>query len=139
MGILNDIREHPEQNKDSVEQAVDLLGKAKAVGGEYMKVIDGLLAVSFERLGSSPFNAVDNLLNLYAGADDAARGAIAETFQTLTGKPFDSFVEATAEQCELLLGPYSQSESLDEMMKQKVEAAGDGELGDEMSVSNGER
>lgn len=31
------------------------------------------------------------------------------------------------------------SESLDEMMEQKVEVAGDSEIGDEMSVSNGER
>ena len=30
-------------------------------------------------------------------------------------------------------------ESLDEMMEQKVEVAGDGEIGDEISVSNGER
>ncbi|WP_432315474.1 hypothetical protein [Collinsella aerofaciens] len=137
--IVNDILLHGEQNKDSVEQAVDLLGKAKAIGGEYMEAVDGVLAISFDRLGSSPFDAVDNLLNLYAGADDAARGAIAETFQTLTGKPFDSFVEVTVEQCELLLGPYSQGESLDEMMEQKVELAGDGEIGDEISVSNGER
>lgn len=33
----------------------------------------------------------------------------------------------------------SDVESLDEMMEQKVEVARDGELGDEMSVSNGER
>lgn len=137
--IVNDILLHGQQDKDSVEQAVDLLGKAKAIGGEYMKAVDGVLAASFEQLGSSPVDAVDNLLNLYAAADDAARGAIAETFQTLTGKPFDSFVEATVEQCELLLGPYSQGESLDEMMEQKVEVAGYGEVGDEMSVSNGER
>lgn len=141
--IVNDILLHGEQNKDSVEQAVDLLRKAKAIGGEYMEAVDGVLAislaVSFEQLGSTPVDTVDNLLNLYAGADDAARGAIAETFQTLTGKPFDSFVEATVEQCELLLGPYSQGESLDEMIEQAGEAAGDGEIGDEMSVSNGER
>lgn len=31
------------------------------------------------------------------------------------------------------------AESLDEMMEQKVEVAGDSEIGDEMSVSNGER
>lgn len=137
--IVNDILLHGQQDKDSVEQAVDLLGKAKAIGGEYMKAVDGVLAASFEQLGSSPVDAVDNLLNLYAGADDAARGAIAETFQTLTGKPFDSFVETTVEQCELLLGPYSQGESLDEIMGQKVNVAGDGELGDELNMSNGER
>ena len=33
----------------------------------------------------------------------------------------------------------SDEESLDEMMEQKVEVAGDSEIGDEMSVSNGER
>lgn len=32
-----------------------------------------------------------------------------------------------------------KDESLDEMMEQKAEVAGDGEIGDEMSVSNGER
>ena len=31
------------------------------------------------------------------------------------------------------------SESLDEMMEQKVEVAGDGEIGDDLGVSNGER
>lgn len=35
--------------------------------------------------------------------------------------------------------PIHDEESLDEMMEQKVEVAGDSELGDEMSVSNGER
>lgn len=33
----------------------------------------------------------------------------------------------------------SDGESLDEMLEQKVEVAGDREIGDEMSVSNGER
>ena len=35
--------------------------------------------------------------------------------------------------------PDAAGESLDEMMEQKVEVAGDSELGDEMCVSNGER
>lgn len=35
--------------------------------------------------------------------------------------------------------PEPADESLDEMMEQKVEIAGDGEIGDELSVSNGER
>lgn len=33
----------------------------------------------------------------------------------------------------------SDEESLDEMLEQKVEVAGDSEIGDEVSVSNGER
>ena len=33
----------------------------------------------------------------------------------------------------------SVEESLDEMMEQKVEVAGDGDIGEELDVSNGER
>lgn len=40
--------------------------------------------------------------------------------------------------CEKTLGRFD-GESLDEMMEQKVEVAGDVELGEELSVSNGER
>lgn len=35
--------------------------------------------------------------------------------------------------------PDAAGESLDEMMEQKVEVAGDGEIGDDLGMSNGER
>lgn len=137
--IVEDILLHGKQNKNSVERAVDLLGKAKEVGGECMEAIDVVMSITFERLGKSPFDAVEKLLNLYEGADEAGRGAIADTFQALTGKPFDSFIETTAGQCELLLGPYEHDESLDEMMEHTAEVVIDDELGDELGMTNGER
>lgn len=60
-------------------------------------------------------------------------------FESLIGESFDTFLSEAAKACEKTLETSEVGESLDEMMEQKVEVAGDYEIGDEMSVSNGER
>lgn len=60
-------------------------------------------------------------------------------FESFIGESFDTFLSEAAKACEKTLEPSVVGESLDEMMEQKVEVAGDGELGEELSMSNGER
>ncbi|VWM00884.1 Uncharacterised protein [Collinsella aerofaciens] len=60
-------------------------------------------------------------------------------FESLIGESFDTFLSEAAKACEKTLEPSEVGESLDEMMEQKVEVAGDNEIGEELSVSNGER
>ena len=60
-------------------------------------------------------------------------------FKSLIGESFDTFLSEATKACEKTLERSEVGESLDEMMEQKAEVAGDSEIGDEMSVSNGER
>ena len=64
-------------------------------------------------------------IGAYRAVDDDIKHAMAQ-YQDAVGKSGDKH-------------QVSDEESLDEMMEQKVEVAGDSEIGDEMSVSNGER
>lgn len=72
----------------------------------------------------------DDFCNWAGGADleyIGAYGAVSNDIKHAIAKYQDAVGKASGEQ------------SLDEMMEQKVEVAGDGELGDEISVSNEER
>lgn len=79
------------------------------------------------------------IFDLYTEADGAGREIIGTMFESLIGESFDTFLSEAAKACEKTLEQSEVGESLDEMMVQKVEVAGDNEIGDEMSVSNGER
>ena len=57
----------------------------------------------------------------------------------LSGFEFDFLDDYTKRHPVKSVDTHLGNESLDEMMEQKVEVAGDDEIGDEMSVSNGER
>ena len=60
-------------------------------------------------------------------------------FESLIGESFDTFLSEATKSCEKTLEQSEVGESLDEIMEQKVEVAEDSEIGDEISVSNGER
>lgn len=72
----------------------------------------------------------DDFCNWAGGADleyIGAYGAVSDDIKQAIAKYQDAIGKASGEQ------------SLDEILEQKVEVAGDSELGDEISVSNGER
>lgn len=60
-------------------------------------------------------------------------------FESLIGESFDTFLTEAAKACENTLESSEIGESLDEMMNQKVEVAGDSERSEDLSVSNEER
>lgn len=121
-----------------VEQVSGLMNKVKEVDAVGADGADTVLAEMFDSLAENSTDAVMNMLEVYSRSDTSGRAAVAEVFQALTGETFDNFLMQASDACEQTLGRFD-GESLDEMMEQKVEVARDGELGDEMSVSNGER
>ena len=92
-----------------------------------------------ERADLEQTGAASEIFDLYTEADGAGREIIGTMFESLIGESFDTFLSEATKACEKTLEPSEVGESLDEMMEQKVEVAGNGEIGDEMSVSNEER
>lgn len=121
-----------------VQQVSGSMGAIKDMDAQEAKGADTILAEMFDSLAENSTDAVMNMLEVYSRSDTSGRAAVAEVFQVLTGETFDSFLMQASDACEQTLGRFD-GESLDEMMEQKVELAGDGELGEELSVSNGER
>lgn len=121
-----------------VEQVSGLMDKVKDVDAVGADGADTVLAKMLESIGDNSTDAVMDMLEVYSRCDISGRSAIAEVFHALTGESFDSFLMQASDACELTLGRFD-SESLDEMMEQKVDVAGDGELGEGLDVSNAER
>lgn len=92
-----------------------------------------------EHAGLEQAGIAAEIFNLYTEADGAGREIIGTMFESLIGESLDTFLSEAAKACEKTLEPSEIGESLDEMMEQKFEVAGDGELGEELSMSNGER
>lgn len=88
----------------------------------------------FEQTG-----AAAEIFDLYTEADGAGREIISSMFESLIGESFDTFLTEAAKACENTLESPEIGESLDEMMNQKVEVAGDSERNEDLSVSNEER
>lgn len=109
-----------------------ILDAKEAVGA------DTVLEEAFESIGDNATDAVMDMLDVYTHSDTSGRSAIAEVFHALTGATFDYFLTQASDACQQTLC-LVEDESLDEMMEQKVEAAGDSELGDELDVSGEER
>lgn len=63
----------------------------------------------------------------------------AETRPDERTEAIEQFLSEAAKACEKTLEPSEVGESLDELMEQKVEVAGDSEIGDDLGISNGER
>ena len=94
------------------------------------KGADTVLVEMFDSIAENSTAAVMDMLKVYSRSDASGRTAVAEVFHALTGESFDSFLMQASDTCELTLGRLD-GESLDEMIEQKVEVAGDGEIGDE--------
>ena len=121
-----------------VEQVSGLMDKVKDVDAVGADGADTVLAKMLESIGDNSTDAVMDMLEVYSRSDISGRSAIAEVFHALTGESFDSFLMHASDGCELTLGRFDR-ESLDDMMEQKVDVAGDGELGEGLDVSNAER
>lgn len=121
-----------------VEQVSGFMGTIKEMDAQEARGADSVLVEMLDSITENSTDAVMDILNVYSRSDASGRAAVAEVFHALTGESFDNFLMQASDACELTLGRFD-GESLDEMMEQTVEVAGDGEIGDELSVSNGER
>ncbi len=100
---------------------------------------DTVLADMMEQADFEQTGAAAEIFDLYTEADGAGREIIGTMFESFIGESFDTFSPRLRKHARRRLEPSVVGESLDEMMEQKVEVAGDGELGEELSMSNGER
>lgn len=121
-----------------VEQVSGLMDKVKDVDAVGANGADTVLAKMLESVGENSTDAVMDMLEVYSQSDTSGRSAIAEVFHTLTGETFDYFLTQASDACEQTLCQFGE-ESLDDLMEQKVEVADGNELGEDLSVSNGER
>lgn len=119
-----------------IENLMDKIDNLDAIG---VTDADTVLADMMEQTDFEQTGAAAEIFDLYTEADGAGREIIGTMFESLIGESFDTFLSEATKACEKTLEPSEVGESLDEMMEQKVELAGDGEIGDEISVSNGER
>ena len=121
-----------------VEQVSGFMDAIKDIDTQEAKGADTVLVEMFDSIAENSTDAVMDMLKVYSRSDVSGRTAVAEVFHALTGESFDSFLMQASDACELTLGRFD-GESLDEMMEQKVDVAGDGELGEGLDVSNAER
>ena len=95
-----------------------------------------LEATSAKEVLSVALEEFDDFCDWVSGVDleyIGAHGAVGDDIKQDVAKYQDAVGKSGGKQ------QVSSEESLDEMMEQKVEVAGDSELGEELSVSNGER
>lgn len=118
-----------------VEQVSGFMGAIKDMNTQEAKGADTVLVEMFDSIAENSTAAVMDMLKVYSRSDASGRTAVAEVFHALTGESFDSFLMQASDTCEFTLGRLD-GESLDEMIEQKVEVAGDGEIGDEIDLDN---
>lgn len=133
------IETHPDERAETIEHIDNLMDKIDSLESVGVTDADTVLADMVELVDFEQTGVAAEIFNLYTEADAAGREVIGSMFESLIGESFDTFLSEATKACEKTLEQSEVGESLDEMMEQKVEVAGDGELGDEMSVSNGER
>lgn len=133
------VETHPDERTEAIEHIDNLMDKIDGLESAIVTDADTVLADMVEHADLEQAGIAAEIFNLYTEADGAGREIIGTMFESLIGKSFDTFLSEATKACEKTLEPSEVGESLDEMMEQKVEVAGDGEIGDEISVSNGER
>lgn len=133
------IETHPDERTETIEHIDNLMDKIDSLESVGVTDADTVLADMVELVDFEQTGVAAEIFNPYTEADAAGREVIGSMFESLIGESFDTFLSEATKACEKTLEQSEVGESLDEMMEQKVEVAGDGELGDEMSVSNGER
>ena len=133
------VETHPDERTEAIEHIDNLMDKIDSLESVGVTDADTVLANMVERADFEQTGVAAEIFNLYTEADGAGREVIGSMFESLSGESFDTFLSEATKACEKTLEKSDVGESLDEMMEQKVELAGDSELGDEMGVSNGER
>ena len=133
------VETHTDERTEAIEHIDNLMDKIDSLESAGVTDVDTVLADMVERADFEQSGIASEIFNLYTEADGAGREIIGAMFESLIGESFDTFLFEATKACEKTLEQSEVGESLDEMMEQKVEVAGDSEIGDEMSVSNGER
>lgn len=133
------VETHADERTEAIEHIDDLMEKIDGLESVGVTDADTVLADMVERADFEQTGVASEIFNLYTEADGAGREVIGSMFESLIGESFDTFLSEATKACEKTLEQSEVGESLDEMMEQKIELAGDSELGDEMGVSNGER
>lgn len=132
------VETHADERTEAIEH-IDFMEKIDGLESVGVTDADTVLADMVERADFEQTGVASEIFNLYTEADGAGREVIGSMFESLIGESFDTFLSEATKACEKTLEQSEVGESLDEMMEQKIELAGDSELGDEMGVSNGER
>lgn len=133
------VETHADERTEAIGHIENLMDKIDNLDAIGVTDADTVLADMMEQTDFEQTGAAAEIFDLYTEADGAGREIISSMFESLIGESFDTFLTEAAKACENTLEPSEIGESLDEMMEQKIELAGGGEIGDEMSVSNGER
>lgn len=133
------VETHPDERTEAIEHIDNLMDKIVGLEGAIVTDADTVLADMMEHADLEQAGIAAEIFNLYTEADGAGREIIGSMFESLIGESFDTFLSEATKSCEKTLEQSEVGESLDEMMEQKVEVAEDSEIGDEISVSNGER
>lgn len=133
------VETRPDERTEAIEHIENLMDKIDDLDAVAVTDADTVLADMMKQTDFEQTGMASEIFDLYTEADGAGREIIGTMFESLIGESFDTFLSEAAKACEKTLEPSEVGESLDEMMEQKVEVAGDNEIGDVMSVSNGER
>lgn len=130
---------HSDERTEAIEHIDNLMDKIDSLESVGVTDADAVLADMVDRADFERTGAVAEIFNLYTEADGAGREVIGSMFESLIGESFDTFLSEATKACEKTLEQSEVGESLDEIMEQKVEVAGDSELDEDLSVSNEER
>lgn len=129
------VETHPDERTEAIEHIDSLMDKIDSLESAGVNDADTVLADMIERTDFEQSGVAAEIFDLYTEADGAGREIIGSMFESLIGESFDTFLSEATKACEKTLEQSEAGESLDEMMEQKVEVAGDGELGDELDAS----
>lgn len=130
---------HSDERTEAIEHIDNLMDKIDSLESVGVTDADTVLADMVDRADFERTGGAAEIFNLYTEADGAGRKAIGSMFESLIGESFDTFLSEATKACEKTLEQSEVGESLDEIMEQKVEVAGDSELDEDLSVSNEER
>lgn len=133
------VETHSDEHTEAIEHIENLMDKIDDLESAGVTDPDTVLADMVKRADFEQTGIATEIFNLYTEADAAGREIIGSMFESLIGESFDTFLSEAAKACEKTVEQSEVGESLDEMMEQKAEVAGGSEIGDDMSVSNGER
>lgn len=133
------VETRPDERTEAIEHIENLMDRIDDLESAGVTDADTVLADMVECADFEQTGAAAEIFDLYTEVDGAGREIISSMFESLIGESFDTFLTEATKACENTLESSEIGESLDEMMEQKVEVAEDSEIGDEISVSNGER
>lgn len=133
------VESHPEERTEAIEHIENLMDKIDNLDAIGVTDADTVLTDMMEQTDFEQTGAAAEIFDLYTEADGAGREIISSMFESLIGESFNTFLTEAAKACENTLESPEIGESLDEMMNQKVEVAGDSERNKDLSVSNEER